>query len=653
MTRRRNNLWMGGLAAVLIAVLISAVGATGVAAQNTPFYGDFSQVLGVLVQDGIYSMRFAVFDAEWGGSRVWPSTWEYEEHPFVSVTGGQFGVVLGTGGYPTDQLPEAGTPLYVEVALCLPASYECPGFEPLPGRLPLLAASPLENVEEEYYEESETARSVESSPAWMLSGNAVAGMSTAFLGTTDLSPLVIRVGALEALRLFPHVESPIILGGSGGNTFVDGIAGGTICGGGTDERPNGLRSSFSAIVGGLGNEARGRISFIGGGLANIAFGQLATIAGGESNQAAGEASAIGGGSGNYAGESLTTIAGGSGNEASAPASSIGGGTQNVAGGTGAVVSGGELNEASGDWSGIGGGSDNCIGTCDSRLPYDSDGDFSFIAGGYQNRISGSFSFAAGHTGVIVGSYSSIGGGLGNYIARPYSFAAGLSCRVEGSSAVALGTMAHALHDGAFVWADSTQTPFVSTTDDQFSVRARNGVRLETNPEQGLEVSGKVKSSKGGFVFPDGTVQATSATLPRGIIVMWSGSSVPDGWALCDGTSGTPNLVDRFVMGARDMSVVGDLGGAASHTHEAEPHYHDLDNLTGSRVASRDETDPNTGRSVCAHSIEVRTYHAAVDKKFMYCLDHSHSLSVAESTSVEIRSAESLPPYYKLAFIMKL
>jgi hypothetical protein len=34
----------------------------------------------------------------------------------------------------------------------------------------------------------------------------------------------------------------------------------------------------------------------------------------------------------------------------------------------------------------------------------------------------------------------------------------------------------------------------------------------------------------------------------GMIVMWSGTAetIPEGWAICDGTNGTPNLIDKFI-----------------------------------------------------------------------------------------------------------
>jgi hypothetical protein len=60
-----------------------------------------------------------------------------------------------------------------------------------------------------------------------------------------------------------------------------------------------------------------------------------------------------------------------------------------------------------------------------------------------------------------------------------------------------------------------------------------------------------------------------------MIILWSGSiaSIPSGFALCDGTSGTPDLRDRFIVGAGSTYAVDATGGSAdatlpTHTHTA-------------------------------------------------------------------------------------
>ncbi len=55
---------------------------------------------------------------------------------------------------------------------------------------------------------------------------------------------------------------------------------------------------------------------------------------------------------------------------------------------------------------------------------------------------------------------------------------------------------------------------------------------------------------------------TGSNVPSGGIIMWSGSGVPDGWKLCDGTDGTPDLQERFVIGAGPAFSVGETGGSA-------------------------------------------------------------------------------------------
>ena len=80
--------------------------------------------------------------------------------------------------------------------------------------------------------------------------------------------------------------------------------------------------------------------------------------------------------------------------------------------------------------------------------------------------------------------------------------------------------------------------------------------------------------------------ATASGIPSGVITMWHGllSNIPTGWLLCDGTSGTPNLIAKFVRGVATASTnPSSTGGSdtvtlttaqlASHTHTQNSHNH--------------------------------------------------------------------------------
>lgn len=70
---------------------------------------------------------------------------------------------------------------------------------------------------------------------------------------------------------------------------------------------------------------------------------------------------------------------------------------------------------------------------------------------------------------------------------------------------------------------------------------------------------------------------TNRALPKGSIVWWSGNyaDIPIGWHLCDGTAGTIDLRNRFVVGAGSWYDPADTGGDTLHRHDftADDHYH--------------------------------------------------------------------------------
>ena len=100
-------------------------------------------------------------------------------------------------------------------------------------------------------------------------------------------------------------------------------------------------------------------------------------------------------------------------------------------------------------------------------------------------------------------------------------------------------------------------------------------------------SGQVLVSAGGSTTP-----TWGNTFVAGMIMLWSGSSasIPSGWLLCDGSSSTPDLRNRFVVGATSTYAVGATGGSAdaitvSHTHTATTTSTDSGHSHGSTVGS--------------------------------------------------------------------
>ena len=155
-------------------------------------------------------------------------------------------------------------------------------------------------------------------------------------------------------------------------------------------------------------------------------------------------------------------------------------------------------------------------------------------------------------------------------------------------------------------------------------------------ENNVSIAGNLTVKETGSISGFGTV-------PVGGIIMWSGSKVPEGWALCNGDNGTPNLVDRFILGASTSTVNGTGGRSSvslsvsnlpSHDH----YYSSDDNIT--KIKS------NSYYNASDHVVATPGGYDATSK------ESGNGKVFATSKTGSGTSFDIMPPYYRLAFIMR-
>jgi len=353
---------------------------------------------------------------------------------------------------------------------------------------------------------------------WLSVGVAYPAGSLTFVELTPRQRLTPSPYAMALPGLWPQQNAtcPNLVGGWSGNFITPGVVGGTISGGGgpgSDPK----YPDFNAVTDDYGT--------VGGGLRNHAgnFGDLtfdakgATVAGGQFNIANALRATVGGGYNCSAMNAYATVAGGSGNSAQGDYAFIGGGYNVQATAQYAVAAGGWSNTASGDASAVGGGG----------VYVDPDGAY-YLMGN-----------------VASGKSATVPGGWGNF--------------AEGDFSLAAGFRAVASHKGSFVWADATDapspfTPFESTGDNQFLIRASGGVGIGTNtPESPLHIHGgnwNLDTTEGDFKIGDASTRLKIGVAlgggGRGICriraqgganALWLGSSNEDIVMIRDGLVG--------------------------------------------------------------------------------------------------------------------
>ena len=144
---------------------------------------------------------------------------------------------------------------------------------------------------------------------------------------------------------------------------------------------------------------------------------------------------------------------------------------------------------------------------------------------------------------------------------------------------------------------------------------------------------------------------------KGLIAIWSGAvaDIPAGWALCDGEKGTPDLRDKFIVGAGKAYQVDAAGGAAAHAHELSGSGQVSDTtLTTAQMPAHTHTYAANPTAYGAGGNDVSSLFQVVKSPAQTTSStgggesHNHSFDLAGIVS---GSQPNLPPYYSLAYIM--
>jgi microcystin-dependent protein len=146
------------------------------------------------------------------------------------------------------------------------------------------------------------------------------------------------------------------------------------------------------------------------------------------------------------------------------------------------------------------------------------------------------------------------------------------------------------------------------------------------------------------------------TVPAGGIIMWSGQMVPPGWALCNGAAGTPDLRDRFIVGSGGQYQIHADGGTATvtlTTAQMPAHSHSIPDGGDHNHALA--YDFNIGGSVSGFSFTATptAISASLDVATVTTANGAHDHGGSTGLTGGGQAQENRPPYYALAFIMKL
>jgi microcystin-dependent protein len=193
-----------------------------------------------------------------------------------------------------------------------------------------------------------------------------------------------------------------------------------------------------------------------------------------------------------------------------------------------------------------------------------------------------------------------------------------------------------------------------TSGDPFTVAGTLSVTGGLTLDGSAGTSGQVLLSAG-----SGNTPTWGNTFVSGMIMMWSGTiaSIPTGWLLCNGSSGTPDLRNRFIVGASvdnagvaNTAITGSntqTGGSkdaivVSHTHTA----------TSTDSGHTHSVVQEGGRSGGAYQNGSNPQFRGESSATLTTASGTANITTTVASSGSSGTNANLVPYFALAFIMK-
>jgi microcystin-dependent protein len=290
--------------------------------------------------------------------------------------------------------------------------------------------------------------------------------------------------------------------------------------------------------------------------------------------------------------------------------------------------------------------------------------------GVTTKINTAISDVVGSAPAALNTLKELGDALGNDANYASTITTSLSLKAPLASPALTGTPTAPTATASTRTTQIATTAYVQTNLDDYAKSASPALTgVPTAPTAATTVNDTQIATT---AFVQSLIdQALKAAFPTGIITVWKGTvaTIPTGYHLCDGTNGTPDLRDKFVVGAGGSYTPGDTGGSdsktltnselPSHDHTATianngAHEHfvaNVDTAIGGQNLIATNTMADTGNLGTSSSYNLGgSATAATIGLTSTAGTHNHTIdidSTGDGLPFDIR-----PPYYALCYIMK-